>query len=293
MKRLWVIVSLISISKGQILIDGTKLNYVVEGNGRPCIVIGSSIYYPRTFSDKLRKHFQFSFVDMRWFAEEYSPVNLDDFTLQTISDDIERVRSELKLENVIIMGHSIHGTIALEYAKRYPKNISHIILIGSPNLYGSEESELAVSDLWNTASKERKELQEEKWNEVKDTLNQVTPDKSLILSYVANGPRYWYDANYDASWLWKDMPINMDLINHVFGTLFSGYDMFESEEEISLPIFVALGKYDYVVPYTSWEPKYENLPNLTISLFKNSGHTPQLEESARFDEKLLEWINNK
>jgi proline iminopeptidase len=106
-------------SKGFIEVGGTKLNYVVEGKGISCLVIGSSIYYPRTFDKKLRDHFKFCFVDMRWFAKDYTTVKPENFTLKTILEDIEKVRSELKLGKVIIIGHSIHGTIAFEYARRY------------------------------------------------------------------------------------------------------------------------------------------------------------------------------
>ncbi len=49
-------------SKGYIEVDGTKLNYLVEGKGLPCLVIGSSIYYPRTFDKELRDHIKFYFV---------------------------------------------------------------------------------------------------------------------------------------------------------------------------------------------------------------------------------------
>ncbi len=108
------------VENGFIEVSGTKLNYVIEGTGKPCLVIGSSIYYPRTFSKQLRDSLRFYFVDMRWFAKEYAPVKPHDFTLDSIISDIEKVRAELKLERVIIAGHSIHSVIAFEYARKYP-----------------------------------------------------------------------------------------------------------------------------------------------------------------------------
>lgn len=66
---------------GSITVDGSKLNYVVEEKGKPCLVIGSSIYYPRTFSKKIREHLRMYFVDMKWFAEKYAAENLDSINI--------------------------------------------------------------------------------------------------------------------------------------------------------------------------------------------------------------------
>ena len=59
-------------NSGSIEVDGSQLEYVVQGEGLPCLVIGSSIYYPRTFSPELRKHLKLYFVDMKWFAKGYA-----------------------------------------------------------------------------------------------------------------------------------------------------------------------------------------------------------------------------
>ena len=44
------------VYRGQLSVDGSKLDYVIEGRGKACLVIGSSVYYPKTFSPELQKH---------------------------------------------------------------------------------------------------------------------------------------------------------------------------------------------------------------------------------------------
>jgi|WetSurMetagenome_2_1015567.scaffolds.fasta_scaffold00925_6 proline iminopeptidase len=276
------------VSSGHITVDGTDLNYTVEGKGMPCLVIGSSIYYPRTFSKELRNHLKFYFVDMRWFAKNYSPVNLADFTLQTITDDIEKVRSELKLKKIIILGHSIHGTIAFEYAKRHPDKVSHIIMIGSPDIAGNKEQEDAIDSLWKTASDDRRKIQNKNWKILADMKN-LSPAQSDVETYCLMGPEYWYDATYDARWLWKDMTIHSDLLHHLYDTIFINYYMFRDRRNVPVPTYVALGKYDYVDPYTLWNG-HDDIPGLTKRIFEKSGHTPQLEQPELFDAELMKWI---
>jgi hypothetical protein len=38
--------------------------HIVAGSGIPTVVIGSSIYYPRTFSPRLRESLRMAFIDL-------------------------------------------------------------------------------------------------------------------------------------------------------------------------------------------------------------------------------------
>jgi len=269
-------------------VSGTKLNYVIEGKGRPSLVIGSSIYYPRTFSKQLRDSLKFYFTDMRWFAKEYATVKPEYFTLDTILSDIEKVRSALKLEKVIILGHSIHSVIAFEYAKRYPDKVSHIVMIGSPACQTNKEQEDAINMLWETASPERQSLQNENWKKLAG-MNDLTPAQFDIENYCLMAPKYWYDIYYDAKWLWKDMSLNTDILHSLYELVFKDYFIFRNERSVPVPTFVAMGKYDYVDPYTLWKG-FDDIRGLTVKVFDKSGHTPQLEESDLFDRELLKWL---
>jgi proline iminopeptidase len=69
--------------------------------------------------------------------------------------------------------------------------------------------------------------------------------------------------------------------------------MFAPPTAIDVPMFVGLGKYDYVIPYTLWRSRYGSIADFSLVLFEKSGHTPQLEESEHFDQELIEWMNHK
>jgi proline iminopeptidase len=47
---------------GTITAGEFRLRHRSEGTGRPILVIGSAIYYPRTFSQNLRKHLRLVFL---------------------------------------------------------------------------------------------------------------------------------------------------------------------------------------------------------------------------------------
>lgn len=272
---------------GSVTVDGTKLTYQIEGKGIPCLVLETD---PAYYSENLRDHLEMHFINARYSAKDYTPILPEEYTLKTLFHDIDTLRAAMGLEKFAIMGHSIHGAVAYEYAKRFPEHVSHIIMIGTPDNTGPELYD-AASRHWANASEERKKLYEENMAKIKENLEELTPKEAFVKIGAAQGPQRWYDAGFDATEYYERQTMNFDLVEHLFGKLFADYTMFNDEEHPNIPTFVAIGKSDYMVPYTLWEGKYDSFPNLTISYFDRSGHTPQLEESDLFDKRLLEWIN--
>ena len=280
----------LSRSSGTVCVDGATLRYVIEGYGVPALVIGSSIYYPRTFSQQLREALCLAFMDVRHFAETSTSHSPGIITLDTYTDDIERVRSEIGFERAAVIGHSHHGNLALEYAKRYPEKVSHVVLIGSPPC-NVERTIQAGIDYWSAyATEERKAVLQDNWRALRaESIETLPPEAALVAEYVANGPKYWFDTSFNASSLWQGVPVNMDLIQ-MFRGFFTDYELSWNPAQMRAPVLVVMGRHDYVVPHLLWEVARPKLGNLTYHLLEQSGHTPQLEEPKLFDRVLLEWI---
>jgi len=272
-------------------VDGYKLSYVIEGSGIPCLVIGSAIYYPRTFSQELRQHFKFIFTDNRGFVPTDAPVNLEKITVDMFIDDAEQIRKALDIPKICVLGHSIHGNLALEYARKYPQYTSHVIVIGAPP-NGMRKNFKASRQHWtNNASEERKDIHKllSETHKMED-LRDLSPGEMMIQNYINNSPFYWYDPKYDCSWIWEGVKVNAKIAGKLEGVLFKTYDIAKDSNLKNIPIFVAMGKHDYMVPHFQWDVEIEKLPKLSYYLFEKSGHTPQLEEPDEFNKKLIEWI---
>lgn len=279
---------------GLVSVDGASLHYIIEGSGIPALVIGSAVYYPRTFSSRLREAFRLAFIDVRHFAESDPSFDLDRISLDTYTDDIEKVRTQTGFEPAVVIGHSHHGNLALEYAKRHPAKVSHVVLIGSPPLEESRTAEAAKAYWENHASETRKAALREKLAALGAEVRQgLAPENAYIARYLAEGPKYWYDAAYDASFLWRGVPVNMDIIKVFRGFFANNYELGWDPERLRAPVLVVMGRYDYVVPHILWAEVRPKLRNLTFHLFEHSGHTPQLEEPERLDRVLLKWIQRE
>ena len=131
-------------------------------------------------------------VDHRGSALPPEAMPTSEYSLQQISDDIELVRKELGLGPIIIIGHSGNALLALEYAKRYPESVSHVVMIGiAPDL--SDTSSDEADAYWETmATTERKAALDRNWEGVpEEQLEETYPGESSIRTSVRNGPMGW------------------------------------------------------------------------------------------------------
>jgi proline iminopeptidase len=272
--------------------EGFNLGYRIEGTGANALVIGSSIYYPRIFSNNLRQHFRFIFADMRAFAPSQTLKSPLSFGLDLILDDVERMRQKLKLGRVIIIGHSGNAFLALEYAKRYPEHVSHVVMIGTGPDFSAQSKEAADQYWEEFASVDRKTALQKSLEKYPDSqYEQIPLNQRFIWNYTRNGARIWYDFNFDSTPLWKDVHVNMPIFDYIWGTLFRDIDITRGLETLDKPVFLGLGRYDFIVaPPVSWDSLKPKFKNLTIHIFEKSGHSPFYEEPQDFDERLLEWV---
>lgn len=274
---------------GNITIGKFTLNYQIEGNGTPAIVIGSATYYSRTFSQNLRDHFRLIFIDHRGFAQTKQSLNPEDYTFETILDDIEHVRTALNLPRVIIIGHSGHGYMALAYAKKFPDYVSHLILLAmSPD--GSEKS-FAAADRYfqESVCPERKKRLGENLATLQQAI-ETNPSQAFIARTLKFGPMIWYNEQFDATDLWRDVKVNPEIIDFLWGKVFREIDITTGLDKLTIPVFLGLGRYDYWNPPYLWESVRPNFQHLTIRVFEQSGHTPQYEEADLFDQEILQWL---
>ena len=268
--------------------DNFCLKAASFGIGSVAIVIGSHKYYPRTFSENLKTKLQLVCADTRGFVPALSDHSESDFTIAKILQDIEALRLSLGADRIILIGHSIHAFMGLEYARQFPDKVSHLVLIASSPTAGPEIYKEADRYFEESVCPKRKAAFATSMQKFVESGNQ-----SFVARMLSFGPRIWYDENFDASKLWEGVEVNSVGAGIIWGSMFADYDLASALKAIKYPIFLALGRYDYFNPPHLWEKYREHASDLTVRIFEKSAHTPQLEESNNFDEELIRWLDNK
>lgn len=114
-----------------------KLFYRKYGEGQPMIIM-HGLFGQSDNWNSLAKHFgeqglEVYTVDLR--NHGLSP-HSDEWTYKAMSDDIHELIMDLKLEKVILLGHSMGGKVAMQYAIDEPGKIDKMIVADmSPRHY--------------------------------------------------------------------------------------------------------------------------------------------------------------
>ncbi|KZO00516.1 alpha/beta hydrolase [Bacillus badius] len=270
--------------------DGFALGYRIKGRGEPVMVIGSSVYYPRLFSEHLYSNYRFVFLDHRGFVRPSRTLQPADYTLDKVLDDIEAARQLLKLEHFTILGHSGHAFMALEYARKYSEHIRNVVLLNSAPTNSRERQRRSFSFFDETAEPERKKQFEKDMAFLAEDIKRE-PGRSFVHMCIRMGAQSFYDYTWNAASLWEGVYTNMPVIDYLWGEAFGKLNLIESLSHFKKPVFIGLGRHDYLVgPVSLWEAGDDAFPNVKKMIFEQSGHNPMLEEPAAFDEQFIEWM---
>ena len=262
--------------------DGAELFYSVRGSGPTCLVpsVVGTAPYERQMS-ALSDHVRLVFVDLRGCGR--STGDLGDLTYARLAADLEAVRTNLGVDRIAVIGHSILGVLALEYARRCPATVSHAIAVATPPRGDLAWLTTAARAFFEQdASTERKAIMQE-------NAARLPASPSFEQSLLAQTPTRFFDPRIDAAPLYEGAIVKPSLFAHS-GALTKDWDVTVDAAGLNVPILLAHGRYDYTVPHVLWEGLVARLPNATFRLFERSGHQPFCEEPERFVEILTAWM---
>jgi proline iminopeptidase len=264
-----------------VTVDGVELHYTVRGQGPWCLVpcaIGAAHYELLTAG--LTDRFTIVCLDMR--ASGRSGGQASDVTFELLAADFEAVRRHVGAERWAVLGYSIVGAVAIEYGRRCPETVSHVIAAGTPpngDMAGMVTAGMAYVE--REASAERKRL-------FAENMARLPPGTDPRQAVPAQTPLRFYDAPFDVTPLYAVAEVKPPFFAQLMGSLTASWDV--TAGELRVPLLVAHGKHDYVVPHTMWADVLPRLPSASFVLFERSGHQPFFEEPERFGQVMSEWM---
>jgi len=126
-----------------------KLFYRVIGEGNPLIILhglyGSSDNWV-SIAKELSKHFKVFILDQRNHGQ--SPHDTE-HSYNVMSKDLLDFYEDLRFNKAVLLGHSMGGKVAMQFAIDYPEKVSKLIIVDiAPwsHLSGNETSERLVEE---------------------------------------------------------------------------------------------------------------------------------------------------
>ena len=169
-------------------------------------------------------------------------------------------------EEVILLGNSLGGHIALLYTKLHPQKVKGLILTGSSGLYES-----AMGDSY--PKRGSYEFIQKKCEDVFYDPKVATKELVDEVFSIVN----------DRGKVIKTLSIAKSAIRH---------NMAKDLPKMMTPTCLIWGKNDPVTPPKVAEEFYELLPNATLIWIDKCGHAPMMEHPDEFNNHLLSWLSN-
>lgn len=265
-------------------VDGAELFVSIRGQG-PLLLIPTAIGtapYETQVPPALRERFRVACVDLRGGGQ--STGEAAELTFDRIALDLDAVRRALGDERVVVLGHSMLGMLAVEYARRRPDSVKHAIVAGTPP-FGDMTRVAAAADaaFERDASPDRKRVLAANLARLPAG---ATPGQALF----AQTPRRFFDSRLDPAPLFAGAVYRPALLQHLLGVLAPGWNILDAPDPLRTPLFVAHGRHDYVVPQELWSAVVPSLPQARLQIFERSGHQPFFEEPETFTAAVVSWM---
>jgi proline iminopeptidase len=133
-KRALVLALLASAAhEGRVPVGNASLYVREVGSGQPIVVLHGGPDFDQTYllpdMDRLSDAYRLIYYDQRGRGKSAAGVRAEDVTLASDVADVDAVREHFNLASTAVLGHSWGTVLALEYALRHPRRVSHLILM--------------------------------------------------------------------------------------------------------------------------------------------------------------------
>jgi pimeloyl-ACP methyl ester carboxylesterase len=250
-----------------IKVGNLDVNYYSAGRGNPLIIVhgggGGSATWTESAA-KLSAHYLVYYPDLPGYGR--SQTRSDDFSMADYVQFISDFSHTLGLKHFNLMGHSIGGAIAVEYAMKHPEKVRRLILVDSLGL--SHKVGLWVRLL----------------------------STSFLIDSVG---RYGLPLIKGLKWLVKSLfktvlfdplpPVKMDIGRYI-AALKDKTGFSARLTALSMPTLLVWGARDTIVPVSNAYAAAAIIPDCQVRVFEGAWHNPYRQREDEFCTAVIQFL---
>jgi pimeloyl-ACP methyl ester carboxylesterase len=211
-----------------------------------------------------------------------------DYSIAAYANGMRDLLSVLDIEQATVVGHSLGGGIALQFAYQFPERCQRLALVGSGGL-GPELSaglraatlpgaELVLTALTGVSGPLRAGMQ------VLERVGRLSGWKRMHDLAEAG----------DALLALKDVEARRAFLRTLRGVVDAHGQAVTAIDRLylanSIPMLVVWGSRDPIVPAAHADTVRRLVPSARVEVFEGSGHWPHLDDPDRFCDVLLDFV---
>jgi len=248
------------------LITENNFSYWESGEGQPIIILHGLMGDLSNFDG------QFSYFPKEGYKVIIPKLPL--YSLPIIKTNVKSLVEYIKdllihkeLKDVILLGNSLGGHIALYFAKHYPEFLKAMVLTGSSGLY--EKS------LGNTYPKRGDR------NYIRKKVEEVFYDPAIATEELIDDVM---ETINDRGRVIRTLALAKSAIRH---------NMAKDVPNMKMPVCIVWGEDDKVTPPEVGHEFHKLLPDSNLFWIEKCGHTAMMEHPDEFNKIVHEWFKSR
>ena len=251
----------------------------VIGEGHPMLIMhgGPGVDHSTMLSlQPLADQFKLIFYDHRCNGRSVG-ADVQTMTWENLTADAEALRQALGIKKWALLGHSFGGMVALEYARRFPQNLSHLVLMDT------------CGDSWWVQQNAARVLEKRGYRAatVKTAerfYNGEITTPEFLPSVRKLSLAYYHKIN--PLQIARDIAVGMrmqtrpEALIFGYGQLLKGWAVMDRLQEIKAPTLVIGGRSDFQFPPEHQTELATRIPNARLEIIERAGHNPHTERKA-------------
>ena len=275
------------IERVEVALHGHRVNFNIAGQGPPVVLVhgvaGRAAQWDQTMM-LLAEHHTVIAPDLLGHGESAKPRG--DYSLGAFAAGIRDLLVGLDLEAATVVGHSLGGGIAMQFAYQFPERCERLVLVSSGGL-GNE-----VHPMLRAATLPGSEL-------VLPLLAHARLLETLAIVPRALG-RLGFRAGPDMTEIaygyqsLSNAEARSAFINTVRAVIDVTGQRVDASDRLYLasrmPTLIVWGHRDRIIPADHGYSAHQGMPGSRLELFDGSGHFPFLDDTLRFARVLRAFL---
>jgi proline iminopeptidase len=270
-------------------IRGIFLNTKIIGNGYPLVLMhggpGADLYTLMSFRP-LADQYTLVFYDHRCNGRS-TGADVTSMTMENLTADADALRQALGFEKWAVLGHSFGGYVAMEYALRYPQNLSHLLLVdtGAENSWAQEKAPEELA---------RRGFDPEIVDITRRYFNGQIEPKEMFPSLMKLSKAYnpYTNLSQLPQMLIWGLQTKLQPKTFIYSEshFLKGWTVRDRLGEIKAPTLVMAGREDFIYPPEHQEELAAAIPNACLVIIDRAGHNPHEEQPAETLKAVREFL---
>jgi 2-hydroxy-6-oxonona-2,4-dienedioate hydrolase len=253
-----------------VTVYGAKIHYIEAGRGAPLILIhglADDVAVWDAVIPPLAARFRVIALDQIGFGRSDKP--LLNYRVRTFVDFLDAFVTELKIDRASLVGSSLGGWVAADFALKHPERVERLVLSDSPGFAAVPKSidSRALS-----------------------ALRLASRDDIRFLGPLTFHDKRFYE-NVDLAFKQRVAAGDSYTVRQILDSMIRGEDTLDNRlAAIKQPTLVVWGREDKLIPLSFGERFRREIKASRLCVIDNCGHMPQVECPSEFATAMLRFF---